>query len=140
MYKIKILTIGKTKENWLEEALEEYYKRLKSTAQIELVFAKDNTQLLSMVEKNDSIVALDASGEPMDSVSFSRFLLEKLEKGGSRLTFVVGGAEGLSAAIKKSHPLISLSPLTFTHQIVRLILVEQIYRAFEIEKGSKYHK
>jgi 23S rRNA (pseudouridine1915-N3)-methyltransferase len=140
MYKIKILTIGKTKENWLEEALSEYYKRLKPTAQIEFVYVKDNDQLLSMVEKNDSIVALDACGDQMDSLSFSTFLLQKLEQGGSRLTFVIGGAEGLPAAIKKSYPLVSLSPLTFTHQIARLILVEQIYRAFEIEKGSRYHK
>ena len=65
---------------------------------------------------------------------------QQLEKGGARITFAIGGAEGFSEEVKKSYPLISLSPLTFTHQMTRLILIEQIYRATEILKGSKYHK
>lgn len=140
MYKIKILTIGKTKETWLETALAEYYKRLKTTAQIEFILAKEDHHLLSLVEKEPLVIGLDAGGILMKSEAFSTYLMEKLEQGGARLTFVIGGAEGLPQVLKTKCPLVSLSSLTFTHQIVRLVLVEQIYRAFEINKNSPYHK
>ena len=140
MYKIKILTIGKTKETWLDTALKEYEKRLKSSVRIESVFAKDNQNLIDFAEKEKNVIALDADGVQMNSKAFSTFLLDKLEQGASRLTFVIGGAVGLPATFKSRFPLVSLSPMTFTHQIVRLILVEQIYRALEIAKNSPYHK
>ncbi len=83
---------------------------------------------------------MDAAAKPMDSETFSTFIIKKFEEEGSRLAIVIGGAEGLPLPLKQHHILISLSPMTFTHQLVRLILVEQIYRAFEIDKGSRYHK
>jgi 23S rRNA (pseudouridine1915-N3)-methyltransferase len=140
MYKIKILTVGKTKEMWLEEGIKEYIKRLTSQAEIDLMLAKNDLQLTTWIEKESHVICLDAHGKLMDSQSFSNLLLTELEKGGARLTFVIGGAEGIPEALKRQYPLVSLSLMTFTHQLARLILVEQIYRAFEIAKGSKYHK
>lgn len=140
MYKLRIFSVGKTKEEWLEQAITEYLKRLQHTASIEFVWAKNNEQLVALVEKEEAVICLDALGRMMDSEKFSSFLVKQLEAGGSRLSFVIGGAEGLPASFKKKYPLISFSLMTFTHQIIRLILVEQIYRGFEICKGSKYHK
>ncbi len=140
MYKIKIITIGKSKELWLEDALQEYFKRLKSQVEIDLVLAKNDLQLIAWSEKEPQVNCLDPHGKLMDSQNFSQLLLSELEKGGSRMTFIIGGAEGIPLLLKKQYPLVSLSLLTFTHQLTRLILVEQIYRALEIAKGSKYHK
>jgi len=140
MLKAKILSVGKTKEAWLDAALEEYTKRLAPSLQLETVWARNNEQLLSLAKEAGSLLALDPQGKEYESLEFSRFLFQQFEKQGSRLTFVIGGPEGLPAEIKRTAPLISLSRLTFTHQITRLVLVEQIYRAIEIERGSPYHK
>ena len=72
-------------------------------------------------------------------IFFSSFLLKEIEKGGSRLTFLIGGPDGLTPKLK-TFPLVSLSKMTLTHQIARLVLIEQIYRAFEIDRGSPYHR
>lgn len=89
-------------------------------------------------------VCLDEGGRQMTSPAFSDFLFSKLEEGGSRLTFVVGGAEGLPPGLKSNPPKagakLSLSSMTFTHLWARALLAEQIYRASEIRRGSKYHK
>lgn len=140
MLKIKILSVGKTKEAWLDDALNEYMKRLQPIAAFEMVWAKNDKQLLELVGKEVHFVCLDAAGALMTSELFSSFLHEQLERNGSRLTLVIGGAEGLPPTLKKSAELISLSPMTLTHQVTRLVLLEQIYRAFEIAKGSRYHK
>lgn len=139
MLKIKLFSIGKTKESWLEEAIEEYLRRLKPTVSIEFIWAKNDEQLVQLVEKEPLYICLDPVGKLMTSEQFSDFLVSKLEEGGSRLAFVIGGADGLPAALKKAS-LISLSLMTYTHQITRLVLLEQIYRAFEIARGSPYHK
>ncbi len=141
VYQIKIFTIGKTKEQWLEEALEEYTQRLKSVLRIEWHLVKDDAQLLRLLEKEKSFIGLDPQGELLESVPFSKQLFRLLAEGGSRLSFVIGGSDGIPPPIKaRAKKLLSLSPLTFTHQLTRLVLLEQIYRAFEIEKGSAYHK
>ncbi len=139
MIKLKIFSIGKTKEKWLDEAFNEYVKRLKSFVQVECVWAKDNPQLLEWTQKESSYLCLDPSGRLLTSEEFAQFLIQQWEKGGSRLTLVIGGAEGLPPELKQG-PLLSLSPLTFTHQMTRLVLIEQIYRTIEIQKGSHYHK
>jgi 23S rRNA (pseudouridine1915-N3)-methyltransferase len=139
MLKIKLFSVGKTKEQWLEDAIDEYLRRLKPTASIEFFWAKNDEQLLQLVEKEPLFICLDPNGKMMTSEQFSSFLISKLEEGGSRLSFVIGGPDGLPPILKKAF-LFSLSPLTLTHQLTRLILLEQIYRAFEIAKGSPYHK
>jgi 23S rRNA (pseudouridine1915-N3)-methyltransferase len=142
MIKIKILSVGKTREQWLEEALAEYFKRLQKTVQFECLWAKDDTQLLALAEKEDVIICLDPAGKLMTSEKFAIFFSRQVEAAGARLAFVIGGPEGLPMPLKQHSKIamFSLSPMTFTHQLTRLILVEQIYRAMEILKGSKYHK
>lgn len=141
MFKIKVFTIGKTKEAWLQEATDEYHKRIKHHMQVEWVLCKNDEQLIATVEKETSWICLDPKGSLMTSEEFSAFLFSQLEKEGSRLSLVIGGAEGLPKILRdKAKELISLSKMTFTHQITRLVLLEQIYRALEIKKGSGYHK
>lgn len=140
MFKIKILTTGKIREPWLEMALAEYTKRLKPTAEIDMQLARDEAQLWQWIEKEPQLVGLDAQGKMMTSEQFSGFLHKQLQEAGSRLCFAIGGAEGFPEEVKAKIPMLSLSPLTFTHQMARLILLEQLYRAFEIAKGSPYHK
>ena len=136
MFKVKVLTIGKCKEKWLSEALCEYEKRLQGKMAFEWRLAKDDAQLASWAE-GQPYIALDPKGALLTSEAWS----EKMAYWGLRLAFVIGGAEGLtSQLLKQSKFQWSLSPLTFTHQITRLILVEQLYRAMEMERGSQYHK
>ena len=136
MQHIKIVSIGKNKEPWLQDALHEYEKRLSSTVRIDWVLLKKEDQLEETLKREQNYHCLDPSGTLYTSERFSAFVTPH-----SSLTFVIGGATGLSEALKqKAASLISLSPLTFTHQHTRLILLEQIYRAHEITKGSNYHK
>ncbi|HSX26048.1 MAG TPA: 23S rRNA (pseudouridine(1915)-N(3))-methyltransferase RlmH [Chlamydiales bacterium] len=134
MFKVKVLTIGRSKESWLAEALAEYEKRLQGKLQLEWHFAKNNPQLITWARQEPSLIALDPKGELLTSEQFSQKIVKN-----SRLHFLIGGAEGIPAEIPTPIKW-SLSPLTFTHQMTRLILLEQLYRALEIEKGSAYHK
>ncbi len=140
MYKICILSVNKTKEQWLEEATCEYVKRLQAVASIEFVWCKTDDELVAKSLKASHLICLDPLGEELDSLQFSSFLLKQLQEAGCRLTIVIGGPLGLPQALKGKYLMVSLSKLTFTHQIVRLVLIEQIYRSFELFKGSKYHK
>lgn len=140
MIKIKILSVGKTKEKWLNDACDEYLKRLSPSIQIESSWAKDDAQLIEWSQKEPSYISLDPKGRLFTSEELALFLNQEWEKRGARLTFIIGGAEGLPSEIRQKGHLISLSPLTFTHQITRLVLIEQIYRTTEICKGSPYHK
>lgn len=139
--KIKIYTIGKIKESWLGEALKEYEKRLKPYFEIIWHLAKDGKGLQKALELEKKFVALDPKGQEFSSPEFSQFLHHSLEQGGCRLAIAIGGDEGLNAELKsRASSLISLSQMTFTHQMTRLILLEQLYRAAEIDRGSPYHK
>ncbi|MBY0529476.1 MAG: 23S rRNA (pseudouridine(1915)-N(3))-methyltransferase RlmH [Rhabdochlamydiaceae bacterium] len=141
MYKIKIVTVGKTKETGLSEAIEEYTSRLKTSMTFEWIFVKDDEKLKQFLDKEASYLCLDPNGTLLTSEAFSIYIVNSLKELGSRLTLVIGGSDGIPFEIKaKARKLISLSPLTFTHQLTRLILIEQLYRALEIEKGSAYHK
>ncbi len=141
MYRIKIFSIGKTKKSWLTSAISEYEKRLKAIMPIEWIFAKNNEQLRTFLEKESSFITLVPSAKELCSELFAKELYLHLEHCGSRVTFVIGGAEGIPQdLIEKALVSLSLSRLTFTHQIARLILIEQIYRATEIHKRSEYHK
>lgn len=139
MLKLTILSVGKTKEKWLEEAFEEYIKRLKPYVEINCMWVKTNAQLTECAKKEKFCIGLDPAGHLMDSPEFSEFMMKSWEKGGSSVTMLIGGAEGLPKELKTGQ-LISLSYMTFTHQITRLVLIEQIYRAIEISKGTQYHK
>jgi 23S rRNA (pseudouridine1915-N3)-methyltransferase len=140
MFKILIYSIGKTKESWIEDALTLYLTRLKFQCSFEFIFAKDDQQLLALASKKNKAICLDSSGPSLSSVEFSVFLMQKLEEGGSEIAFIIGGANGLPKELKDQFPLLSFSKMTFTHQMMRILLVEQIYRALEITKGTSYHK
>lgn len=141
MFKISIYSPGKNQEGWLQDALPTYEKRLTPYAEIQWHFPKDDAQLEILLSKQTFFYALDPNGISFSSEQFSQFLMSEGEKRGSRLHFVIGGAEGLTAQVKsRATRLISLSPLTFTHQIARLILLEQLYRAFTIYHRLPYHK
>jgi len=140
MFKIRIISVGKTREEWLKAGIEEYTKRMTNAVEVTWVLAKHDNQLESLAIQEEGLVCLDPAGKTLTSEQFSDFLLSELELRGSKMSFLIGGAEGIPESIKQNAPLISLSKLTFTHQMTRLILLEQIYRALEIAKGSSYHK
>lgn len=136
MFKVKILTIGKLKETWLKEALFEYEKRMKDELIIEWRLAKSNAELFSWACQ-EPFIALDLKGAFLNSVQWH----QKMMRFGLKLIFLIGPAEGIPEEILSLAQFRwSLSPLTFTHQMVRLILVEQLYRSIEIRKNSSYHK
>lgn len=146
---VKIRIIGRKSggEKWLESSYSTYETRLKSTnLQVTTQWHKNNDELIKNIDgdssKNHVIVLLDPLGKMCTSEKFSDNMYKWLEEGGSRLTFVIGGAEGLPDEIKSTYGsrMLSLSSLTFTHQFARILLMEQIYRASEIKKGSGYHK
>ena len=130
MMRIKIISPGKHKEPWLIQALSEYEKRLTREAKVEWIFPKE----LSIKEERYSL--LDVHGKNLSSEEFSEFLMSKPSH-----IFIIGGPEGPPKKIIEGASFkFSLSSMTFTHQLVRLVLLEQIYRGFEIFKGSPYHK
>jgi 23S rRNA (pseudouridine1915-N3)-methyltransferase len=137
MFKVKIIAVGRSKEPWLASALAEYEKRMQGRSSIEWCFAEDDNELLALCQKEPVLIALDLLGKQMTSETFSACFHQL----GARQTYVIGGPEGLSQKIlEKARLRWSLSLLTFTNQMVRLVVVEQIYRALEIAKGSPYHK
>ena len=137
----RILAIGRVRKEWIRSGLTLYMKRLPGLTITEL---RDNTPereedaILDSLNKNEILVALAEEGEVLSSTDFASHL-EKLES--QRLAFAIGGADGLSQNLKKSaHWKLSLSPMTFPHELARLLLVEQIYRAQSILKGDPYHR
>ena len=140
MIKIEIITTGRTKEPWLELALAEYQRRLRGHASLVFILVKDEAQLITAALGAKHAIGLDPQGEELTSNEFSRRIEEMVAGRGPRLAFVIGGPEGLPHLLRERLPLLSLSKLTFTHQMARLLLVEQLYRGFEIAKGSPYHR
>jgi 23S rRNA (pseudouridine1915-N3)-methyltransferase len=139
LLRIKLLMVGRSKEPWIDSGVLEFERRMSSTLQLTTEWLKDDQQLIQQIGKEDKIVCLDPNGKTCTSEEFAKNLSKWLEEGGSRLTLVIGGAEGLPQSLKR-YPLLSLSSLTYTHQMCRLILAEQLYRATEIWRGSPYHK
>jgi len=153
--KITIVFIGKTKADYLKEGINEYLKRLKRYSQVsmelipELKFSKkagidqvkkqEGDLILKRVHPDDFLILLDEGGELMDSLDFAVYL-SKIESSRSKVKFVIGGAFGFSPEVyTRADAQLSLSKLTFSHQMVRLIFVEQLYRAFTILRGEPYH-
>ena len=157
--KIKIYCIGKIKEQYLKDGINEYVRRISPYSAIEIIEVadskvKDNPndsdvskakneegeRVLKLL-KNDYLIGLDLNKPEFTSEEFAQFINKKFVEGGSNISFVIGGSYGLSDALKaRCNSSISLSKLTFLHQMTRLILLEQIYRAFKILNNETYHK
>ena len=158
--KIKLVTVGKLKEKYLKDGIAEYAKRLKHFTKFELIelsdektpdkashlenqqiLDKEGTRILSKLADKEFVIALAIEGQQFPSEKFSKILSDITIRGISDITFVIGGSLGLSNTVKKrANLLMSFGKLTLPHQLMRLVLVEQIYRAFMIQQGSPYHK
>ena len=158
--KIKVVTVGKLKEKYLKDGIAEYSKRISRFAKLEMIELADEKtpdrasesenqkileiegqRILSKVGDRDFVIALAIEGKTFSSEEFSKQLKEASIKGFSTLTFIIGGSLGLSSSVKNRANLsVSFGRLTLPHQLMRLVLVEQIYRAFTIQQGSPYHK
>lgn len=152
--KISILAIGKTSEKYLKDGIDVYLSRLKhyvsslEYTELKDIKISDVTQLkinegnefLKHISKDDVLILLDEKGSPYTSVEFANFI-EKLQVNSvKKLVFIIGGAFGFSDVIyERANHKLSLSKLTFSHQMIRLFFTEQLYRAYTIIKGEKYH-
>ncbi|QNJ98546.1 23S rRNA (pseudouridine(1915)-N(3))-methyltransferase RlmH [Constantimarinum furrinae] len=154
--KITVLAIGKTDDNRLFSLNEEYGKRLHHYVPFEFQIIPDlkkaknltetqqkqaeGVEILKQLNSSDTLILLDEKGRSFSSVGFSEFLQKKMNSGLKNLVFVIGGPYGFSEEIyKRANGKISLSTMTFSHQMVRLFFVEQLYRAFTILKNEPYH-
>lgn len=152
---IQIISPGKVKEKWLQAGISEFVKRLSRYCTVTLhvvadtpdswpvarALEKEAEQILRQIKPASYVVALDLNGQQSDSEQFSCMLMQWLEKGGSEVIFVIGGSNGLSRSVlDRAQDQLCLSRLTFTHQMARLILLEQCYRAFRIQRNEPYHK
>ena len=157
---VRIIAIGKIKEKYLHEGILEYSKRLKQYINLEIteisdesipenpslnlqkkILDKEGEKVISSLKTVDYLILLDLKGEMTDSESLALKLKDLELSGISRIVFVVGGSLGVSEnLIKRADFRLCLSKLTFTHQIARFILIEQIYRAYNINRGGKYHR
>lgn len=138
-----IFIVGKrsVSEGWIGAGCAEYEKRLSPILHIQTTFVKSNEDLVKAVRGCKGVVfALDETGRSLSSSEFADEFFSSLQQGSSHVDFVIGGHDGLPPQLKSGLPLISLSRLTWPHQLARLLLIEQIYRAFEIRKGSAYHR
>ena len=154
--KIKLLAIGKTDDKNLLQLINVYEKRLKHYIKFSLEVIpdiknvknlsekqqkeKEGELILSKIEATDQLIVLDDKGKHYTSIEFSNFLQKKMNSGIKQLVLVIGGPYGFSEAVyKKSVGKLSLSKMTFSHQMIRLFIVEQIYRGFTILKNEPYH-
>ncbi|HEU6607646.1 23S rRNA (pseudouridine(1915)-N(3))-methyltransferase RlmH [Streptococcus pneumoniae] len=158
--KIKVVTVGKLKEKYLKDGIAEYSKRISRFAKFEMIELSDEKtpdkvsesenqkileiegqRILSKIADRDFVIVLAIEGKTFFSEEFSKQLEETSIKGFSTLTFIIGGSLGLSSSVKNRANLsVSFGRLTLPHQLMRLVLVEQIYRAFTIQQGFPYHK
>lgn len=143
---IRIICVGKVKEAFYRDAIIEYQKRLSKYHKLEIIELADSNMkeeknlILKKIDKRDYIVTLEIEGKQMDSLSFSN-LIDHTFLNHSTITFIIGGSDGLDEEIKKLADFsLSFSKLTFPHQLFRVILLEQIYRAFKIIHHESYHK
>ncbi|MEN9388802.1 MAG: hypothetical protein RLZZ255_1778 [Cyanobacteriota bacterium] len=139
--RIRILAVGKVRKGWVLEGIATYLKRLPGLQVVELRDAgkvKEAEAVLAALQPGEQLVVMAEEGQTFDSPAFA----ERLEGSGSeRLVFVIGGAEGIDPALKaRASWKLSLSPMTFPHELARLLLLEQLYRALSIQQGGPYHK
>ncbi len=158
--KIYIISAGKLKEKYWNMAVEEYSKRLSryckleliqvqdekttegaSPAEEEAVKVKEGERMLAKIPDSAYVIALAIEGKQLDSVAFAEKIQELGVRGTSQIVFVIGGSLGLSDAVmKRADYALSFSPMTFPHQMMKVVLLEQIYRAYRIINGEPYHK
>ena len=158
--KIKLIVVGKCKEKFYKDACQEYIKRLSAYAQTEIIEVKDEAleegtseaekekvldtegkRILEKIAERDYVAALEIRGQAYDSMEFSSWLNTRMVNGESNLCFVIGGSSGLSPAVlQRADARLSFSKMTFPHQLMRVILLEQVYRAFRILNHAPYHK
>lgn len=158
--KITIFAIGFLKESYWKDAVKEYQKRLSAYCQIEIVEIpdvackqgasgkeeeevkrKEGEKVLARLKSGDYLIALDLKGKQYDSPSFAKHLDEKFAVAGANLHFVIGGSLGLSEELlERANESVCFGAMTFPHQLARVMLLEQIYRAFRILRGEPYHK
>lgn len=158
--KVKLISVGKLKEKYLKDGIAEYTKRLSRFTKVELIeladektpdnaspvekdqiMAKEAERILAKIGERDFVVVLAIEGKQLSSEAFSQLIQAQMLAGYSTLTFIIGGSLGLADVVKKrANQLMSFGLLTLPHQLMRLVLVEQIYRAFMIAEGSPYHK
>lgn len=158
--KITIITVGKLKEKYWKLAVDEYVKRLGAYTKVELVEVQDEKdadnmsdkdieivkkkeaeRILSKVKDDSYVYTLEILGKQLDSVELSKHIEDKMNTGKSHLTFIIGGSNGLHATVlQRSNYALSFSKMTFPHQMMKVILLEQVYRGFRIMKGQAYHK
>ena len=147
---IKIITVGKIKEKYFIDAIEEYKKRITKYSKLEIIelsdlnFDKEKTlyeegkNILSKINEKDFVITMEIEGKKLDSIELSSFIDKNISR---NITFVIGGSYGLSKEVKeRSDYKLSFSDLTFPHQLFRIILLEQIYRSFRIINNESYHK
>lgn len=144
--KIRIIATGKIKEKFTQEWINELYKRIPKYCPIEIIEQKEQStteqeakKILPLIKPEDYVIALDAKGKNTSSEELAELIKQKQMQ--NNIVFVIGSDKGLSKqALQRANYSLSLSKMTFTHQIARLLLTEQIYRAMTIIKGEKYHK
>jgi len=154
--KLSIVQVGKTDSRYLNEGLSLYYSRIRKMITLEIITVntsrdsankpwavrknEEADKIAEQFKKGDIIVLLDEAGEQMDSRSFASFIQKMMNTGPRRIVFIIGGSFGINDELKKSaNRIIALSRMTFSHQMVRLLFAEQLYRAFTILKGIPYH-
>lgn len=157
--KFTFLTIGKIKEKWMRQGIDEYLKRLSPIAKVEIlspdeekmpenpspalkekVMEKEGEKLLKYLKDEDFLILLDLKGKPVTSEGLADIIRQKMVSGTSHFFFMIGGPYGNGENIRKRANLkISISAMTFTHQMARLILAEQVYRAMKIIRHEPYH-
>ena len=160
MQRVTVLCVGKLKEKFYLEAAAEYVKRLQRFCKLELVelpesrlqespspaevqraLAAEAVAIRERLPKGGAVIALCIEGKPCSSVELSRRMEELAVSGKTQLTFLIGGSVGLDESLKwQADWRLSMSPMTFPHHLARIMLLEQIYRAYQISAGTKYHK
>ena len=143
---IKIITVGKIKENYLKEAINDYQKRINKYHKLEIIEIEDDNiindkdRILKHINKKDYLIALDIQGIELTSIELSK-KIDNIFINNSNITFIIGGSNGIHDSIKNIvNYKLSFSKMTFPHQLFRLILLEQIYRSFKILNNETYHK
>lgn len=151
---IKIVCVGKIKEKYLQDGINEYLKRCSPFGKTIILEAKEVTTLdddknkkeegkdiLSLIKDDEFVISLEINGKELSSIELANLINEKFTYGDSNITFVIGGSTGLSDdVIKRANYHLSFGKNTYPHQLMRLILMEQIYRSFMIINNHKYHK